>query len=263
MTNDLPGDETPEERSGGEEPPEKGSVLATLSEIEYDELAKYCESFEIGGVIAQSLTVKLREGQSLWASRGALMAYGAGIDWRLRIPGGASKAVSRMLSGEGIALTYVESERNGSEVVLTNNRPGKLVTWDLSRGAIVCTSGAFLAALGDVDISVTIARRAGAAFFGGGGLFMQRLSGDGIAVLHGSGDFLERQLAAGEKLVVSTGNLAVFSAEVDYSVRGVGGCRKMLFGGEGMFMTEMTGPGWVMLQTLKKQMGQQEAGAGS
>lgn len=261
MTSDMPAGETPAD-SARRESPSQGSVLKALTEIEYEELARYCESFEIGGVIAQSLTIKLRPGESMWASRGSLMAYSRGIDWRLKIPGGASKAVSRMLSGEGLALTYVESRHEGGEVVLTNNRPGKLVTWDLSHGPIVCTSGAFVAALGDVDISVTVARRAGAAFFGGGGLFMQKLSGQGIAVLHGSGDFLERQLTDGEKLVVSTGNLAVFSANVDYSVRGVGGCRKIFFGGEGIFMTELTGPGWVMLQTLKKQASQQNAGTG-
>ena len=70
--------------------------------------------------------------------------------------------------------------------------------------------------------------------------------------IHGAGDFIEKQLSPGEKLLVSTGNLAVFSAEVNYNVRSVGGCLKSLFGGEGLFMTEMTGPGWVMLQSLKK-----------
>jgi uncharacterized protein (AIM24 family) len=126
------------------------------------------------------------------------------------------------------------------------------VTWDLSRGSIICTSGAFVAALGDVDIDVQVAKRAGAAFFGGAGLFMQRLSGDGIAILHGSGDFVQRQLGPDEKLLVSTGNLAVFSAGIDYNVKAVGGCLKSLLGGEGIFMTELTGPGWVMLQSLKK-----------
>jgi uncharacterized protein (AIM24 family) len=109
-----------------------------------------------------------------------------------------------------------------------------------------------LAALGDVDIEVTVARSAGAALFGGAGLFMQKLSGTGIVLIHGAGDFIEKQLAPGEKLLVSTGNLAVFSADVNYNVRSVGGCLKSIFGGEGLFMTEMSGPGWVMLQSLKK-----------
>ncbi|MBT3223083.1 MAG: AIM24 family protein, partial [Proteobacteria bacterium] len=71
-------------------------------------------------------------------------------------------------------------------------------------------------------------------------------------IVHGAGDFIEQQLGPGERILVSTGNLAVFSSEVGFGITSVGGCKNMLFGGEGMFMTEMTGPGWVMLQSLKK-----------
>ncbi len=227
-------------------------ILDALIQLEQAELARYCSSISIDGVIAQSASMTLNSGQTMWVSRGSLMAYDEGIEWELRVPGGAGKAVSRMLSGEGLSLTHVTAVRPDARVVLTANQPGKLVTWDLDNGPIICTSGAFVAALGDVNIDVTVARRAGAALFGGAGLFLQKLSGSGIAIVHGSGDFSEHHLAAGQKLLVSTGNLAVFSAEVDYDVRGVGGCLKSLFGGEGLFMTELTGPGWVMLQSLKK-----------
>ncbi|MCB9682335.1 MAG: AIM24 family protein [Alphaproteobacteria bacterium] len=227
-------------------------ALAQLQRLETDELARYCDAIQVTGEIAQVLELTLSRGQDLWCARGALMAYGAGIDWALQVPGGAGKALSRMMSGEGLALVRVRPQGGGDRVVLTANQPGKLATWDLDRGPIICTSGSFVAALGDVDIDVTMARSAGAALFGGAGLFLQKLSGTGIAVVHGSGDFVAHQLAAGEKLLVSTGNLAVFSATVTYGVRGVGGCGKSLFGGEGLFMTELVGPGWVMLQSLKK-----------
>lgn len=228
------------------------SVLNALIALEEQELARYCESIKVEGVIAQTVDLTLRKGQTLWVSRGSLMAYSTGIDWVLKVPGGAGKAVGRMLSGEGASLTFVTSHSDGARVLLTPNQPGKLATWDLDRGPIVCTSGAFVAALGDVDIDVTVARSAGAALFGGAGLFLQKLSGSGIAVVHGSGDFQEVRLGQGEKLLVSTGNLALFSDEVKYDVKGVGGCLKSFFGGEGLFMTELTGPGWVMLQSLKK-----------
>jgi uncharacterized protein (AIM24 family) len=231
---------------------QSGSILSQLHELETEELARYCASISIDGVIAQSVQLTLNSGQSLWCARGALLAYSEGIDWSLKIPGGAEKALGRMLSGEGASLTHVRSTRPAQTVILSANQSGRLVTWDLDRGPIVCTPGSFVAALGDVSIDVTVARSLGAAFFGGGGLFMQRLSGTGIVILHGAGDFIERQLKPGEKLLVSTGNLAVFSGDVNYSIRGVGGCIKSLFGGEGLFMTEMTGPGWVMLQSLKK-----------
>lgn len=146
----------------------------------------------------------------------------------------------------------MHSRREGGNVVLAANQPGKLATWELQRSPIICTSGAFLAALGEVDINVTIAKSAGAALFGGAGFFLQRLSGQGVAIIHGAGDFIDRQLRPGEKILVSSGNLAAFSEQVSYQVKGVGGCRRMLFGGEGLFMTELTGPGWVMMQSLKR-----------
>lgn len=230
-------------------------VLNALMSLETDELSHYCRSIAIEGVIAQTVHIQLNRGQSMWASSGSLLAYDPGIDWSLRVPGGAGKALGRMMSGEGAALTHVTARQDGAGVVLSANQPGRLATWDLSRGGIVCTSGSFVGALGGVDIDVTVARSAGAAFFGGAGLFLQRLSGSGIAIVHGAGDFVEKRLAPGERLLVSTGNLALFSADVSYGVRGVGGCRKTLFGGEGLFMTELTGPGWVMLQSLKKVTG--------
>jgi uncharacterized protein (AIM24 family) len=227
-------------------------ALAALQELEVAELATYADDVAIHGTIAQFLTLGLKRGQAIWCSRGSLLAYNDKVKWELKIPGGAGKAMSRMLAGEGVSLTYVTAEAPGAKVVLTNNAPGRLLTWDLDRGPITCTSGSFVAALGDVAIDVTIARKAGAAFFGGAGLFLQRLSGHGIAVVHGSGDFHLVELRAGEKLLVSTGNLAVFSSEMEYDVRGVGGCLKAVFGGEGLFMTELTGPGWVVLQSLKR-----------
>lgn len=228
-----------------------GSVLEAFVTLERAELARYCRDVRIDGVIAQTATFDLAAGQALWCSRGALLSYTEGIDWTLKMPGGASRAFGRMMTGEGLALTRITAARDG-QVVLAANQPGRLATWDLARGPITCTTGSFVGAVGDVDIDVTLARSAGAALFGGAGLFLQKLSGTGVVLVHGAGDFVEKQLAPGEKLLVSTGNLAVFSSTVGYGVRGVGGCRNMLFGGEGLFMTELTGPGWVMLQSLKK-----------
>ena len=139
--------------------------------------------------------------------------------------------------------------------MLSANQPGHIAVWDLADGPIVTTRGSFLAAWGeDVDISVTVARRAGAAFFGGAGLFLQRISGRGTVLVHGSGDFSQIDLAAGEEILVSSGNLAAFAGSVDYNIRGIGGCRRVLFGGEGLFMTSLKGPGRVLLQTLKRTL---------
>lgn len=208
---------------------------------------------QIDGVIAQTLRLQMSKGETAWASKGAIVSLEDGIDWRLKVPGGVGGALRRGFSGEGLALSFLESDRDGASVVLGGEHPGKIERWELADdGPVVATRGSFIAGIGDVEIDVTIARRAGAAFFGGAGLFLQKLSGRGTVFIHASGDFIERRLAAGETLRVSTGNLAAFGAEVDYTIRGVGGCRKVFFGGEGLFMTQLTGPGRVLLQSLKR-----------
>ncbi len=215
----------------------------------------------IRGEIAQNVRLDFTPGETAWASNGSLMGYTPGMQWTLRVPGGLGGAMRRSLSGEGLALTYLESpsESAGSDqhVLLAANQPGHVTEWDLADGPVVTTRGSFLAAWGaEIDITVTIAKRAGAAVFGGAGLFLQRISGTGTVLVHGSGDFYERRLAEGEQLLVSTGNLAAFSDAVDYDIQTVAGLRRMVFGGEGLFMTRLTGPGRVLLQTLKRGAGQ-------
>jgi len=207
---------------------------------------------EINGEFAQFVRLTFAHGDACWAGRGAIMSYADGIDWRLRVPGGVAGAARRMLSGEGMGLAYLSARRAGATASLASNQPGRIFSWNLDDGPVITTRGSFLAAWGQVDITVTIARRAGAALFGGAGLFLQQVSGRGTALIHGSGDLDDRQLAAGESLTVSSGNLAAFTDTIDYDIRYVGGARKALFGGEGLFMTRLTGPGRVLVQSLKR-----------
>jgi uncharacterized protein (TIGR00266 family) len=208
---------------------------------------------QISGEIAQKVRLDFETGEFAWASKGSIMAYSPGIQWTLRVPGGLGGAMRRSLSGEGLALTYLNTDQAHQYVLLAANAPGHIEVWDLADGPVLTTRGSFLAAWGaDVDISVIVARRAGAAFFGGAGLFLQRISGTGKVLVHGSGDFDERRLQANEQLLVSTGNLAAFADTVDYDIQGVQGCGRILFSGEGLFMTRLTGPGRVLLQTLKR-----------
>lgn len=213
--------------------------------------------YQIRGEIAQQVIMKPERGDAVWASNSSLMGYSSGIQWQLRVPGGVGGAVRRSFAGEGVSLTYIEAESENETVLLAANQPGHIMPWDLQTdGPVITTRGAFLAAFGeDIDINVTIAKRAGAAFFGGAGLFLQRISGIGTVLIHGSGDFYEQKLSSGSSITVSTGNLAAFADSIDYNIRGVGGCRKMLFSGEGLFMTHLAGPGRVLLQTLKRQIG--------
>ena len=145
----------------------------------------------ISGTIAQVARLDLGPGATVWATNGGLMEYSSGVRWDLRLPGGLEGAVRRSLSGEGLSLTHIEADGTDQYVLLAAKAPGHIYTWDLANGPVVATRGAFLAAWGDeVDIRVTVARRVGAAFFGGAGLFLQRIAGRGTVLIHGSGDFV-------------------------------------------------------------------------
>ncbi|MCX7789058.1 MAG: AIM24 family protein [Chloroflexaceae bacterium] len=217
--------------------------------------------YTIAGEIAQFARLEFAPGESVWLSKGALMAYSDGVQWRPRVPGGLGGAVQRTLAGEGAALTYAAAQGAGQFALIASNAPGHIATWSLSDGPVIATRGSFLAAWGeDIDISVIIARRAGAAFFGGAGLFLQRIAGQGTVLLCGSGDFEQRDLGPDERLIVSTGNLAAFAGSVDYDIQTVGSVGRALFGGEGVFMTRLTGPGRVLLQSLKRGAGASSSG---
>jgi uncharacterized protein (TIGR00266 family) len=209
--------------------------------------------YTIHGELAQVANLTLDKGETAWASKGSIVSLDPGLGWSLKVPGGASGAARRMLSGEGIAMTYIQASADGQRVTLAANQPGKINVWNLDDGPVITTRGSFVCAFGPkVDIDVRVAKRAGAAFFGGAGLFLQHISGSGTVLVHGSGDFIDRELTKGEGLLVSTGSLAAFAESVDYNIQGVAGCRRIFFGGEGLFMTRLTGPGRVLLQTLKR-----------
>jgi uncharacterized protein (TIGR00266 family) len=211
-------------------------------------------NFTIEGTVGQSARLTLAAGESAWASKGSIIALAGGLKWNVRIPGGLGSALKRSLSGEGLSLTYIEAHAAG-DVMLGANAVGHIEAWDLdANGPVLTTRGAFLAAWGKrIDISVSMARSAGAAMFGGAGLVLQRIDGSGTVLIHGRGDFRRAQLDAGDEIRVSTGNLAAFSEAVDYDIESVGSLRKAFFSKEGLFMTRMKGPGTVLLQTLKAE----------
>lgn len=220
--------------------------------------------YKISGEIAQAIALGFEPNETAWASNSSLMSYTPNLKWDLRIPGGLGGALKRSFAGEGVALTYLEAQGSGQIAHLTSNQPGHLMEWSLEEdGEVITTRGSFLCAWGsDIDINVSMARRTGAMLFGGAGLFLQKIKGSGTVIIHGSGDFIDRRLRDGEQLMVSTGNLAAFSAQVDYDIRAVGSFSKAVFGGEGLFMTHLTGPGRVLLQTLKRTLIQTTAASG-
>lgn len=207
--------------------------------------------YEINGVVAQNVDLDLEFGEYCYITPGGMISYIGDLDWTVGVPGGMKGAINRMLSGETLRMTIVKSGMKGGRVSFNNNMPGKVFPWDLNSGEVIATRGAFIGAVGKIDIKVTIAKKAGAMFFGGAGLVLQTISGQGTAFIHGAGDFIVYDLQPGESLKVSTGNLAAFAKTVDYDIQSVGDLKKMVLGSEGLFMTKLTGPGKVLLQSMK------------
>lgn len=209
-------------------------------------------NFEIDGVLNQVVRVDLEPGEGVWVQRRSLVSLSPGIRWTVRVPGGVPGMFLRALSGESFFLVRAEAREAGT-VDLASTEPSIVYPWDLSKGPVTTLRGNFLGAVGDVDIEVAVARRPLAAFFGGAGLLLQTVRGTGTAFIAVKGDLTAYELESGGAIRVSTGNLAAFGATVDYDVRLVGGCRKMVFGGEGAVMTRIAGPGLALTQSLQRK----------
>ena len=130
--------------------------------------------------------------------------------------------------------------------------PGKILAIHLGElgGELVAQKDSFLCAPKGCSIGIAFTRRFGAGLFGGEGFILERLQGDGLAFVHAGGTLEERTLAAGETLRVDTGCIVAMTPGVDYDIQMAGGIKTMLFGGEGLFLATLRGPGKVWLQSL-------------
>lgn len=136
-------------------------------------------------------------------------------------------------------------------IAFTSSFPGEIKVVEIGPGKeMIVQKSAFLASEEGVNLSIHFQKRLGAGLFGGEGFIMQRLSGNGIAFVEIDGDLVEYELKPGQKLVVDTGNVAGFETSVQMEIQAVSGAKNMIFGGEGIFNTVLTGPGRVWLQTM-------------
>ena len=199
----------------------------------------------------QALQVELRQGEELYAEAGTMLFMGPGIDLQARMQGGVMKGLMRkFLAGESMFMSVFRCDTPTGRLALANPIAGKIFLVELKGNTVLAERNAYLAAIGNVDLSVAFTKRFGAGLFGGEGFILQRISGQGLLFLHAGGNMLEFDLAPGEHLRVDTGCIVSFDESVTYDIQFVGGFRNALFGGEGLFYATLTGPGHVVLQTL-------------
>ena len=164
--------------------------------------------------------------------------------------GSVGKALGRMVTGESLFLNHYTAQ-GPAQIAFSSSFPGRIVARELAPGeTIICQKTAFLCATAGVTLAVHMQKKLGAGLFGGEGFFMQKLTGPGMVFLELDGYCPEYMLNAGEQIVCDTGVLAAMDATCQMDVQMVKGVKNMLFGGEGLVDTVVTGPGRVYLQTM-------------
>ena len=209
--------------------------------------------YKIYGDDMQLVEIELDPDEGVRAEAGAMMYMEEGIEMQTSTGGGMFKGFKRMITGESFFITtFLFNGRGKGHVAFGAPYPGKIIPVELNKfgGKILCQKDAFLCAARGIEIEVAFTKKIGAGLFGGEGFILQRLEGDGMAFVHAGGTIIRRELQAGETLRVDTGCLVAFAPTVSYDIQFVGGFRNALFGGEGLFLARMSGPGLLYLQSL-------------
>ena len=205
--------------------------------------------YKIFGGQMPAVTVRLDAGESVYTQSGGMSWMTEGITMDTNLKGGLGKSLGRLFSGESMFMATYTAQRE-ADITFAASLPGEIRPFRIAPGQeYIAQKGAFLCATPGVTLSAVV-NGMKSGLFGGEGFVLQRLSGEGLVFLELDGAIQEIDLQAGEKLIVDTGNVALFEAQVGYSAQMVKGFKNILFGGEGLFLTTLTGPGKVWLQTL-------------
>jgi uncharacterized protein (TIGR00266 family) len=219
--------------------------------------------YKLIGDDLQGVIITLDPEEAVVAEAGAMMYMQDGIRMMttldqtgrggMRMLDRLMSAGKRVLSGDSFFVTvFLNETTQRRDVAFASPYPGKIQAIELPKwgGTLIAQKDAFLCGARGLDVSIAFAKRIGAGFFGGEGFILQKLTGDGLVFLHASGTLTEMTLAPGEVLRVDTGCLVAIQPTVDYDIQMVPGIKTALFGGEGLFLVRLTGPGRVILQTL-------------
>lgn len=189
-------------------------------------------------------------GESIYTQSGGMTWMTDGIEMTTNAKGGLMKGLGRMFAGESLFMVTYRARQAGTSIAFASTVAGQILPVDVgANNGLICQKGAFLCAEETVNLNITFTKRFSAGIFGGEGFILEDISGHGMAFLEIDGDKVEKQLAPGEVLKVDTGNVVAFERSVKYEIETVSGLGNIFFGGEGLFLTKLTGPGRVILQT--------------
>ena len=207
--------------------------------------------YQIKGTVTPHLEVQLGPGETVFTESGAMAWMDEGVSMSTGGSGGIGGMLGRMVSGESAFVTKFTSDSGGEMVAFVPELPGSIVAVELGAGeSIIAQKDSFLVAEESVTFEITMRRKLGAGLFGGEGFILQKFTGPGTVFAAIGGEVQEYDLASRQTLKVDPGHLAMFEPSVNYDIARVKGVRNILFGGEGLFLATVTGPGKVWLQRM-------------
>ena len=206
---------------------------------------------EITGGMLPVVSWKLNAGESLISENGGMSWMTAGMKMETSTNGGIMKGLGRAFAGESLFMNKYTAEADNQEIAFSSSFPGQVLQFDLAAGqSIIAQKRAFLCSESSVDMAITFNKKIGAGLFGGEGFIMQRITGPGRVFLEIDGSAIVKDLADGEILKVDNGYVAAMTEGVQMDITTVPGLKNILFGGEGLFLTTLKGPGRVWLQSM-------------
>jgi len=189
-------------------------------------------------------------GESMFTQSGAMAWMSDGIVMETNTHGGFLKGVGRMFAGESLFMAHYTARAAGEKIAFASTVAGEVMPINVGQtGGLICQKGAFLCAEPGVQLNIAFTKKFSSGLFGGEGFILQDISGQGMVFLEIDGDKVIKELAPGEVLKVDTGNVVAFERSIQYEIETVKGLKNIFLGGEGLFLTKLTGPGRVILQT--------------
>lgn len=206
---------------------------------------------EILGGSLPVVVCKMEKGEEVYTETGGMAWMSDGMKMTTNTNGGIMKGIGRAFAGESIFMNTYTAEADNTEIAFASSFPGEILEFDLKEGEeIIAQKRAFLCAEKTVNMAMHFRKKLGAGFFGGEGFIMQKLSGHGKVFIEIDGAVVKKELAEGEVLKVDNGYVAAMTSNVGLDITTVKGLKNIVFGGEGLFLTTVKGPGTVWLQSM-------------
>ncbi|MCL4876993.1 MAG: TIGR00266 family protein [Anaerolineae bacterium] len=207
--------------------------------------------YTIRGDVMPVLQIRLRKGEAIYTESGGMAWMTEGIAMKTSGRGGLGKMIGRALSGESLFLTTYTAEADNVAIAFAPEAMGKIIPLNLAAGnTMILQKDAFMCAEDSVEMAMHFRKKLGAGLFGGEGFILQKVTGPGVVFAEIIGEVVEYDLKPGQRLKVDPGHLAMYEPSVNYDIQMVKGVKNILFGGEGLFLATLTGPGKVWLQTM-------------